>query len=380
MVWLGPTVVLSLADSPAGVRSREAALHLSAAKCELLHSASTVENLGTRAQGPRLRPCPRTWLGLASTQSDEQTIRRSTLNWSDLSSRNCRCRLVTSLINATTQERTIVEAIRNPVYLRRLAAAVADFQNALSSFLELHVENHFVARGMAPAVFPRDDADEAEVRRRADVVSEAAGRARAAPALTNVRFNVQGAGSVDPISAWATISQPKPLLEPTNILDACAQIKGALEDLIARADAEAPPEISAGAMHPLIWGAAAHLWGDKHYRQAVTAGAEALIAQVKARTGRYDASDTALWTEAFSDKPPAPNKPRLRWPGDPVTDKAVKNMNHGLRLFAPGVQMLVRNEAPHSTEAWTEQEALERLATLSLLAGWVAACALEELT
>jgi hypothetical protein len=53
-------------------------------------------------------------------------------------------------------------------------------------------------------------------------------------------------------------------------------------------------------------------------------------------------------------------------------------MHDGLRMFAPGVQMLVRNPAAHSTEQWTEQEALERLATLSLLAGWVSTCVLQE--
>lgn len=46
-------------------------------------------------------------------------------------------------------------------------------------------------------------------------VSEAAGHPRRAPSLTGGRFGVQGvSGAVDPIAAWNTVTQPKPLLEP----------------------------------------------------------------------------------------------------------------------------------------------------------------------
>ena len=127
-------------------------------------------------------------------------------------------------------------------------------------------------------------------------------------------------------------------------------------------------------MHPLIWGAAGPLWRDKHYRLAVTAAAESLIAQVKALTGRNDIPDTALWQEAFSNKPPTPGKPRLRWRGDEM-DRNVISTNEGLRQFAPGSQLTIRNTATHSTEALSEQDGLERLAVLNL-ARWVAECEL----
>lgn len=107
----------------------------------------------------------------------------------------------------------------------------------------------------------------------------------------------------------------------------------------------------------------------------MAAAAEALIAQVKSRTERNDVPETALWQETFSERDPVPGKPRLRWPGDPA-DRAVKNMNDGLRLFAPGVQMTIRNTATHQVADLSEQEALERLATLSLLARWLDECEL----
>jgi uncharacterized protein Ymh len=92
-------------------------------------------------------------------------------------------------------------------------------------------------------------------------------------------------------------------------------------------------------------------------------------------TGRNDISETALWQETFSDRPPSPGKPRLRWPGE-ASNRDVKSMNDGLRQFAPGVQMTIRNPAAHSSTAIDEQAGLERLAALSLLARWVDQCQL----
>lgn len=46
----------------------------------------------------------------------------------------------------------------------------------------------------------------------------------------------------------------------------------------------------------------------------------------------------------------------------------------GLRQLAPGIQMTIRNSAAHGLGELDEQLALERLATLSLLARWVEDC------
>ncbi|MGC4877330.1 TIGR02391 family protein [Micromonospora sp. DT43] len=188
---------------------------------------------------------------------------------------------------------------------------------------------------------------------------------------------VQGVGKIDPIANWASITDPKPVVEPSNVLDACDQMLGRIEAMIARAEAEAVPLVGVEAMHPVVWGAAGRLWRDGHFRQAVAAAAEAAMATLKARTGRNDVAETALWQEVFSDRAPAPGKPRLRWPG-PMGDRDVKTMNDGLRQFAPGVQMTIRNSAAHGIGTLDEQAALERLATLSLLARWVDHCELAE--
>lgn len=270
-----------------------------------------------------------------------------------------------------------MEARKNPEYLRPLLDAVSEFRAALVDFLALHEENRQVARGIAPAIFPREDADPEEIERLRAKVSRLAGRAASALPLTGGRFSVQGAGVVDPFLNWYTIAQPKPVLEPNNVLDACDQVAGRLEDLILQAEAGAPPRIGAEAMHPIVWGAAKALWSDGHFRNAVSSAAEALAVNVKHRVGRNDVAETSLWRETFSSDDPKPGKPRLRWPGDP-TDLTVKSMNEGLRSFAPGVQMTIRNSATHELDDLEEQAALERLAALSLLARWLDECDLVE--
>lgn len=269
-----------------------------------------------------------------------------------------------------------VKASQNPDYLRAVAQAVTEFRTALEEFLKLHVENP-VARGIAPAVLPIDAADPAEVERLRAKVDLAAGRAMHAAPLTGVYVWVNGAGQIDAITAWQSMTRPKPLLESVDVLGSVDQMLGRLEALILKAEAEAPPKVGTAGMHPLIWGAAGPLWRDGHHRQAVAAAAEALIAAVKGRTDRRDIPDTSVWQMAFSEKDPIAGDPRLRWPGNQLAQD-VANMNKGLRLFAPGVQMTIRNSAAHANVDVDEQGGLERLATLSLLARWADECQLVE--
>jgi hypothetical protein len=53
-------------------------------------------------------------------------------------------------------------------------------------------------------------------------------------------------------------------------------------------------------------------------------------------------------------------------------------MNDGLRRFAPGAQLTIRNPVTHGPGEMTQQEAVERLSVLSLLARWVDQCDLIE--
>lgn len=137
------------------------------------------------------------------------------------------------------------------------------------------------------------------------------------------------------------------------------------------------PTMAADSLHPLVWDAAAKLWGDGHHGSAVQRAATFLNAHVQDLTGRRDVSDSALMAQVFSPNPPEQGKPRLRWPGDDA-DLTVKAMRSGLLQFGQGCFLAIRNPATHSTDDLPAQEALEQLAILSTLARWIDGCGLVE--
>ncbi len=59
----------------------------------------------------------------------------------------------------------------------------------------------------------------------------------------------------------------------------------------------------------------------------------------------------------------------------PVGDRGERDVQRHRR---PGVFLAIRNVAAHEDEvSWTEQEALEHLATLSVIARWIEECTVE---
>ncbi|WP_431072114.1 TIGR02391 family protein [Microbacterium phyllosphaerae] len=135
------------------------------------------------------------------------------------------------------------------------------------------------------------------------------------------------------------------------------------------------PSMKADALHPTIWKAASGRWESGHYSDAVQRAATALSGHVKDLTGRYELGDGELVAQAFSLSPAQEGKPRLRWPGKDE-DLTVKSMRVGMLNMAQGAFAAIRNTATHSTEDLPKQEALEQLATLSILARWIDKCEL----
>jgi hypothetical protein len=133
------------------------------------------------------------------------------------------------------------------------------------------------------------------------------------------------------------------------------------------------PLMRADSLHPLIWDAASKRWESDHFVDAVQRAATALSGVVKDRTGRYELGDNDLMSQAFSLAPPQEGKPRLRWPGND-SDLTVRAMRQGILNMAQGVYSAIRNPAAHTTNELPKQEALEQLATLSVLARWIEGC------
>lgn len=136
------------------------------------------------------------------------------------------------------------------------------------------------------------------------------------------------------------------------------------------------PTMTAGAMHPWVWGAARSLWQSNHFGEAVAAAAVKVNAELQNKVSRRDVSETALFQQCFSNEPPSAGKARLRPVGDDDGATAL-SVRRGIVALAEGVYAGIRNPASHDGPGDPpEQVALERLATISLLARWVDSCSL----
>jgi hypothetical protein len=94
---------------------------------------------------------------------------------------------------------------------------------------------------------------------------------------------------------------------------------------------------------------------------------------LQAKLERRDVSEGKLVQEAFSEKPPADGRPRLRYPA--IEDEQTRDsMRQGVLDFGLGCFRAIRNpigHLPNDEVELSEQEALERLAAVSLLARWI---------
>lgn len=140
---------------------------------------------------------------------------------------------------------------------------------------------------------------------------------------------------------------------------------------------ENAPELSAAELHPWVWSGARSLWQSGHYREAVEGAIKKLNAETQNKVGRRDVSETDLFKQAFSLDDPKPGKARLRRMKDDGGD-TYKSVQRGAMTFAEGVFAGIRNPLSHeANQELSEQEALEYLAALSVLARWVDASDVE---
>src|SRR5215216_1348087 len=128
------------------------------------------------------------------------------------------------------------------------------------------------------------------------------------------------------------------------------------------------PSLTADQLHPTIWNAAATVWETGEYKVAAQQACVSLSTHIKVKAGSH-LNDRELVTQAFSPDPPKPNQRRLHFPGNPA-DKNWQSRQQGLHQIAQGAFAGIRNIAAHEKSVWTEHEALEHLAVLSVVARW----------
>lgn len=137
------------------------------------------------------------------------------------------------------------------------------------------------------------------------------------------------------------------------------------------------PQLSASKLHPWIWDGAKSLWQSSHYRQAAQDAITKLNAETQNKVDRRNLSETKLFQEAFSMSPAEPGKARLRQMSNDGSD-TYKSLQRGAMAFAEGIFAGIRNPLSHEADQdLDEQQALEYLAALSVLARWVDAAEVE---
>ena len=166
--------------------------------------------------------------------------------------------------------------------------------------------------------------------------------------------------------------QPLGYYMTTNIDRRIRQALGVLQDRDEWTTRLTPdaPSLVADRMHPLMWKAAAPVWNTAQYRVAVQQAAVALSAHIKSRANSH-LSDRELVAQVFAPDQPKPGQVRLHLPGQPA-DKSWQSSQQGLHLIAQGAFAGIRNIAAHDDIEWSEHEALEHLAVLSVVARWTA--------
>jgi hypothetical protein len=166
------------------------------------------------------------------------------------------------------------------------------------------------------------------------------------------------------------ISRPLVMTGTSGATNAIAQALGILQDQDEWKSRLAPdaPSLDADEFHPSVWAAAAAIWDTGQYRVAVQQAAVSLSAHIAAKAGS-SLTERGLVSQVFSKDAPRAGQVRLHMPGDKATD-TWKSRQEGLHLVAQGAFAGIRNVAAHTDDEWTEQEALEHLAVLSVVARW----------
>jgi hypothetical protein len=129
-------------------------------------------------------------------------------------------------------------------------------------------------------------------------------------------------------------------------------------------------------MHPVVWQAAATAWNNQHWLDAVRAATQAVLARVGDRLGWQPEqfNQGSPWNQVFADDPEdADAVPHLGLPAG-VDQTSGHHLVAALRHVTVGLPVLVIDPALGPRKGLTRQDALERLAALSLLAWWLDRC------
>jgi Protein of unknown function (Hypoth_ymh) len=185
----------------------------------------------------------------------------------------------------------------------------------------------------------------------------------------------------------ARLRSPDQIHSHENQIAAATELRGPINsrEEVARAIGPIGPQLSEVSMHPWVWNHAPPYWDNGHRRAAIQKSATAVFdveTPAKLKRARDTNGGRNLMGQAFSTKDPEPGAPRLRLPGydKGTNEKGWRNAQEGAMYLGMGAAAAIRNLVTHNVGEPPEQEALEMLATLSLVARLVERAVLVEVT
>lgn len=129
------------------------------------------------------------------------------------------------------------------------------------------------------------------------------------------------------------------------------------------------PVLAAQGLHPWVWNAATDLWNSGHYRESVCSAANAIEQHAQLKIDRRDLTGFNLYSQLFMSN--GPRDQRLEFSEFDKETKHWTSAHEGARHYGMGCARRIRNLLVHGAIDVSEQEALEYLAALSLLARWI---------
>ena len=178
----------------------------------------------------------------------------------------------------------------------------------------------------------------------------------------DVRYGLMISSSSTPPSDWDKAKRSG-LARAASILNAAAI------ELTAKV-APLPNTGPVDSFHPWVSGAIVGLW-ESDPTVAVREASRAVEIRLKAKIGAKDPTFTELVGMAFSEKEPDSSCARLRFDEFTPGTQEWTNAHTGAMRFGQGCAFRIRNLQQHADLAVERQEALEMLASLSLLARWI---------
>ena len=190
---------------------------------------------------------------------------------------------------------------------------------------------------------------------------------------------IQGiAARIDPDSVEDLLAAGQTAWRWSNAYGATNRLIGILEqqEEHERILGPAGPALAPTRLHAWVWHAAADLWDGGHHAQAVEDAFKSVERRTQVKVGDLNLSGKKLYSQSLSTKEPTSEVSRLRFPDIDQSEQKDNwtSAHEGAMHLGMACAQGIRNLRAHPSSDITEQEALEQLAALSVLARWVDAC------